>query len=433
MAQISPHRVYPEQSEGLVEITTVKTLMRLKTLSFLSLCLLIITSCSTPVATPPQPTPTHLSIPTEAPACTTLTTAPTPGPDAPSLFPPISESDHVRGPVDATVTIMVYGDYQDGRSGILAEAINRIMSKSPDEVRLVSRVFPLVPANDKALLTAQAAEAADKQGRFWEMYDLLYTGQASWVNLSAADFEQWITAQSSALGMNVSQFRADLNSEGVVSKIQKIVDENQKSGLPGVPIIVINGDLYTGPRNYGSLMDIVQLIALGKRQFTSCPPAIIQMNKNYVATLHTEKGDVVIELFSDKTPITVNSFVFLARNGWYDDITFHRVVPDLFALTGDPSGTGKGTPGYYVKTEILSDLKFDKPGMVAMANSGPDTSNGQFFISLAPIEQFNGKYAIFGQVLSGMDVLKSLTPRDPLPGVEASTADKLLSVTIEER
>ncbi len=397
------------------------------------LFLLSVISCTKAPSAPPEPTPTRISTPTDAPSCTTFVTAPTPGPDAPSLFPPIQESDHVRGPADAAVTIMVYGDYQDGRSGILAEAINRMMTESPDDVRLVSRIFPLVPANDKAMIAAQASEAAAKQDKFWEMYDLLYAGQANWVNLSVQDFEQWVTAQASGLGINVDQFQEDLKSEEVISRIQKMVDENQKSGLPGVPIIVINGDLYTGPRNYENLKDIVQLIVLGKRQFTSCPPAIIQTNKNYVATLHTEKGDVVIELFSDKTPITVNSFIFLARNGWYDNITFHRVVPDLFALTGDPSGTGKGTPGYYVNTEIFGDLTFDKPGRVAMANSGPDTSNGQFFITLGPVEQFNGKYAIFGQVLSGMDVLKSLTPRDPLPGIEALLGDKLLSVTIEEK
>jgi len=396
----------------------------------ISLCL---TSCTVPPTAPPQPTPTHINNSTATVSCTTFLAAPTPGSDAPSLFPPINESDHVQGPADAIVTILVYSDFQDGRSGILAEEINRVINESPKDVRLVSRVFPLAEANDKSLIAAQAAEAATIQDKFWEMYNLLYIGQENWVNLSATDFEQWITVQASALGMNADQFQENLKSQEVIAKVQKEVDDSKQLGLPGVPIIVINGDLYTGPRNYGSLIDIVQLIALGKRQFTACPSAIIQVNKSYIATLHTEKGDVVIELFSDKTPITVNSFIFLARNGWYDNITFHRVVPDLFALTGDPSGTGKGTPGYYVKTEILPDLTFDKPGMVAMANSGPDTSNGQFFISLAPIEQFNGKYAIFGRVLSGMDILKSLTARDPLVGIEAPPGDKLLSVTIEEK
>jgi len=175
------------------------------------------------------------------------------------------------------------------------------------------------------------------------------------------------------------------------------------------------------------------LIALGKRQFTSCPAVTVQSNKRYVANIHTEKGDIAIQLFADKAPRTVNSFLFLVKSGWYDNITFHRVVPELFAQTGDPSGTGKGNPGYYVITEIDPALTFDKPGMVAMVNSGPDTSGSQFFITYAPAPQFDGKYTIFGEVLSGMEVLKQLTPRDPQPGSDLPPGDRLISVTVEEK
>jgi len=131
--------------------------------------------------------------------------------------------------------------------------------------------------------------------------------------------------------------------------------------------------------------------------------------------------------------MTVNSFLFLARHGWYDNITFHRVIPDIFAQTGDPSGTGKGNPGYYIITEIDPSLTFDKPGKVAMVNSGPDTSGSQFFITYAPTTQFNGQYTIFGEVLSGMDVLKQLTPRDPKPGTDTPPGDKLINITIQEK
>jgi cyclophilin family peptidyl-prolyl cis-trans isomerase len=159
----------------------------------------------------------------------------------------------------------------------------------------------------------------------------------------------------------------------------------------------------------------------------------VQQDKQYIVTLHTEKGDVVIQLFPNKAPITVNSFLFLARNGWYDNITFHRVLPDLYAQTGDPSGTGKGNPGYYVITEIDPSLKFDRPGVVAMVNSGPDTSGSQFFITYAAAPDFDGKYTIFGQVLTGMEILEQLTPRDAKPDVITPPGDKLLSITIEER
>jgi len=131
--------------------------------------------------------------------------------------------------------------------------------------------------------------------------------------------------------------------------------------------------------------------------------------------------------------MTVNSFLFLVRNGWYDNITFHRVIPDMFAQTGDPSGTGKGNPGYYVITEFDPSLLFDRPGMVAMVNSGPDTSGSQFFITYGPTAQYNGQYTIFGEVLSGMDVLKQLTPRDPQPGTDTPPGDKLINITIQEK
>lgn len=402
----------------------------------LSFITAIISSCNTATPSIPLPIPSlpaNIIFPTETSGCRTIITEPTPGPDAASLFPPEIGEDHVRGAENPTVTITVYIDYQDSRSKFFVGVTNRLLTEFPNDVRAVYRIFPLVGVLDKAALSAQAVEAAQEQNKFWEMHDLLYAGHANWVQLSAADFEQWLTAQASGLGMNVEQFKSDLNSEKVVAKVQKELEDGQKIGIPGVPLILINGQIYSGPRDYTSLNDILQLILLGKRQFASCPLVTVQTNKQYIATLRTEKGDIVIQLFADKAPITVNSFIFLARNGWYDNITFHRVIPDLFAQTGDPSGTGKGNPGYYIITEFDSLLKFNKPGMVAMVNSGPDTSGSQFFITYAPAAQFDGQYTIFGQVLSGTDVLESLKPRDAQPGTESPPGNRLLSVEIEEK
>ena len=404
---------------------------KISALIFLSL---LITACtaapSSPVVT--APAVPSLIIPTP-PACTTILAEPTPGADTPSLFPAESEEDHVRGAEIPIMTIMEYSDYQDLRSGLFAEVVDRLLEEHPDDVRVVSRIFPLISINDKAALAAQAAQAAQEQGKFWEMHDLLYGGQENWVKLPVEDFTQWIYAQASALEMNVDQFKVDLNRADIVARIQQAWEDGQKMGLPGTPLILINGQIYAGPRDYSSLNDILQWILLGKRQFTSCPLVTVQRNKQYIAALHTEKGDILIQLFADKAPITVNSFIFLARQGWYDDITFHRVIPDLFAQTGDPSGTGKGNPGYYIITEFDPTLKFNKPGRVAMVNSGPDTSGSQFFITFAPAAQYDGQYTIFGEVLSGMEVLEALTPRDAQPGTETPPGDKLLSVTIEEK
>jgi cyclophilin family peptidyl-prolyl cis-trans isomerase/protein-disulfide isomerase len=397
-------------------------------LSIISAC----SAASTPTPDPNFVLPTNIIVPTQ-PACTSVQSEPTPGPDAPSIFPPITSVDHTRGPKDALITIMDYSDYQDPRSGQLAKATKQLFEENPDKIRLVSRPFPIYIVNDKSAYATLDVEAAAEQGKFWELNDLLFAQQANWVNLSVDDFNQWIIAQVTALGMNVEQFKADRARAEIVAKVQKAWDDGHKINLPGTPIVVINGDLYQGPRDYTSLNDIAQLIILGKRQFKACPPFAIKTNKQYIATLHAEKGDVTIELFADKTPVTVNSFIFLAQQGWYDNITFHRVIPNLYAQTGDPSGTGRGNPGYYLITEILPSLTFNKPGMVAMVNSGPDTSGGQFFITYAPVTQFDGKYTIFGQVLTGMDVLKSLTPRDAQPGANTPPGDKLLNITIEEK
>ena len=403
-------------------------------LAFLPL-FIILSACSTSSAPPISTSPAIPSviIPTP-PACTTIHMAPTPGADTPSLFPPESEDDHVRGAQNPSITITEYSDYQDLRSGLLAEVVDRLLEEYPNDVRVVSRVFPLISVNDKAALAAQAAEAAAEQDKFWEIHDLLYARQENWINLPPEDFEQWISAQASALPqVNVDQFKEDLNREDIVAKVQQAWEDGQKIGLPGTPLILINGQIYGGPRDYNSLNDILQLILLGKRQFAACPPVTLQQNKQYIATLHTEKGDIAIQLFAAKAPMTVNSFMFLTREGWYDDITFHRVIPDVFAQTGDPSGTGKGHPGYYLITEFDPTLRFDKPGMVAMVNSGPDTSGSQFFITYAAAAQFDGQYTIFGQVLSGMEVLQQLTPRDGQPGTDTPPGDKLISITIEEK
>ena len=349
------------------------------------------------------------------------------------MFPPEGKTDRVRGAASPSLTIVDYMDYQDPHSGSFEVVVNRLLDENPEEVRVVSRIFPLLSVNDKAALAAQAAEAASEQGRFWEIHDLLFAQQENWVNLSVQDFEQWISARASALELDMDQFKSDMKREDIVAKIEKAWEDGKEMGLPGTPLVLVNRQIYGGPRDYTSLNDILQLILLGERQFASCPPVTVQRNRQYIATLHTQKGDVVIQLFADKAPITVNSFIYLARNGWYNDITFHRVIPELFAQTGDPSGTGKGNPGYYIITEIDPSLKFNTPGMIAMVNSGPDTSGSQFFITYASTPQYDGQYTIFGQVLSGMEVVDALTPRDLQPGTETPPGDKLINITIEER
>lgn len=170
----------------------------------------------------------------------------------------------------------------------------------------------------------------------------------------------------------------------------------------------------------------------GPKQWTSPPPMQIDASKSYIATLHTTRGNIVIELLPKAAPITVNNFVFLARQGYYDGVTFHRVLKDFMAQGGDPTGTGMGGPGYYIPNETSAGLTFDKAGIVAMANAGPDTNGSQFFITYAATPHLNGGYTIFGQVISGMEVAYSLKLRDPEQN-PTTPGDAMTSVTIEEK
>ena len=166
------------------------------------------------------------------------------------------------------------------------------------------------------------------------------------------------------------------------------------------------------------------------KQWTTPPAMQIDPKKQYKAHMETDKGTMVIELFADKTPMTVNNFVFLSREGYYDSVIFHRVIDNFMVQGGDPTGTGRGGPGYKFGDEFNSSLKHDKQGILSMANAGPGTNGSQFFITHGPTPHLNGKHTVFGQVLEGLDVLMSIPARDP--GNVNAPAVKIISVTIEE-
>ncbi len=165
--------------------------------------------------------------------------------------------------------------------------------------------------------------------------------------------------------------------------------------------------------------------------YTNAPPLNVDTGKHYFANVKMAKGgEFVIELHTDKAPLTVNSFVFLSCKGFYDGVTFHRVLEGFMAQGGDPTGTGMGGPGYEFVNED-SDLVFDKQGLIAMANAGRNTNGSQFFITFGPAEFLNGGYTIFGQVISGMDVVNAITLRDPDLNPDY-TGDAIESITISE-
>lgn len=164
-------------------------------------------------------------------------------------------------------------------------------------------------------------------------------------------------------------------------------------------------------------------------QWDSPPEMKIDTGKKYTAIIETEKGNLVIELFAKDVPKTVNNFVFLAREGYFNGTTFHRVLPDFMAQGGDPTGTGSGGPGYRFEDEFTSHKH--QAGTISMANAGANTNGSQFFITYEATPWLDGKHSVFGQLVEGMDVLKNLTPRDPSQNPQFE-GDKVIKVTINE-
>jgi cyclophilin family peptidyl-prolyl cis-trans isomerase len=165
------------------------------------------------------------------------------------------------------------------------------------------------------------------------------------------------------------------------------------------------------------------------------PEQVIAEGRDYQATIAmADGGQIVIDLFAEAAPITVNNFVFLACQGFYDGVTFHRVLPSFVAQGGDPTGTGTGGPGYTIAHEADNGLFFDRPGLLSMAHTGrPNSTGSQFFITYAPVGQLDPDFTVFGEVVEGMDVALALTPRNPEDNPNAPPGDVIESIRVVER
>ena len=160
------------------------------------------------------------------------------------------------------------------------------------------------------------------------------------------------------------------------------------------------------------------------------PSGALDTSKTYSATFKTEKGDITVQLFADRAPRTVENFVTLARAGFYDGTTFHRVIGGFMAQGGDPTGTGTGGPGYQFGDEFDPSLRHDSPGTLSMANAGPGTNGSQFFITYGPTPHLDDRHSVFGKVTAGMDVLRSLRERDPQR--DRQPGDRIDTIEISE-
>ena len=162
----------------------------------------------------------------------------------------------------------------------------------------------------------------------------------------------------------------------------------------------------------------------------SPPSGTLDTTKTYTARIKTERGDIVVELYADRAPLTVENFVNLARSGFYDGTTFHRVIPGFMAQGGDPTGTGTGGPGYQFRDEFHPTLRHSGPGILSMANAGPGTNGSQFFLTFGPTPHLDDRHSVFGRVTEGMDVLRSIRERDPQR--DRQPGDRIETIEISE-
>ncbi len=279
------------------------------------------------------------------------------------------------------------------------------------------------------MLAAEAAEAAGAQGAFWEMHDLLFGRQEEWSGLSEEAFRTTLEGYARDLELDVEAFTEALGAGTYAAKVQAAYDQAAGMGLPGTPTYFINGQYYNGPRSSYVLDAVAVWFNYDGVQYDAPGEMDLDPEETYVATVETTQGAFCVELYPARAPRLVNSFVFLASEGFFDGTPFHRVIPGFVVQGGDPSGTGLGGPGYRVDDEVDPDLKHDGPGVVSMANAGPNTNGSQFFITLDALPDLDGGFSIIGRVAEGMDVVAKMTPRDLQQGIIA-TPDRIERITV---
>ena len=341
-------------------------------------------------------------------------------------LPEVSEDDWVKGNADAPVTIIEYADFQCPACSAYSSYLLAYQALYPDTFRLVYRHMPLPSIHHLAYISSMAAEAAGAQGKFWEMYELLFSQQSVWSGYaSEEEFTVWVLGQAETLGLDLDQFEADMTDADARTALETQTDEQLALGIHYTPFIIINGTIMS------SFSVLTQYISVYNYDgYDTCPSWVVSPDKTYTAKLDTTVGDIYIDLNLAAAPLAVNNFVFLAQQGWFDDVPFHRVLEGFVAQTGELSGFG---PGYSFVNETNNDLSYDGPGVVGMANAGADTNGSQFFITLAATTSLDGSYTIFGKVQEdSLALLNEIALRDPDTAVDFEDATFINSIEIIE-
>ncbi len=348
------------------------------------------------------------------------------------------------GVEDAPVTLMEFSEIFCGHCrSFNTDSLESILTDyvATGMVRYVGHLMAFNRTESQQYL--EAAMCAAEQGKYFAYEHAVFSG----IGNNTFDLD----AAAKEVGVNSERFSACKAANRYADAVVDASTAAYQRGVTATPTFFVNGQKVQG-NNPGEIRRLIEE-ALNGGQSTettqqgaipmpknpadrngmyAAPPAMaIDPTKTYIATIETDKGDIVVQLFADKAPNTVNNFVFLAREGFYDNTTFHRVIADFMAQAGDPTGTGRGGPGYRFADEFDATLKHDGPGVLSMANAGANTNGSQFFITFAETSWLDGRHAVFGKVIEGLDVLKSISIRDP----QTATApgDLIKTIRIEEK
>lgn len=348
----------------------------------------------------PAPYLQTLPPPSPTPACQVLA-GPTPTPASAAY---LLEADHVYGPKTADITLVVYGDYQCEPCARLDAAIWTLLQEYPT-VRYVYRHFPLAPVHDKALMAVQAAEAAARQDAFWPYHRRLYSRQPEWRAMAPTAFPDYLLRLAEEVGLDTRRFAQDITSESIRQRAMRAWEVGYRSGMDAVPMVFINGEWYPGPPTQDALRTVLALHALRTRTMSTCPPWVLAPNTRYILTLVFPQGTVRIRLRPDWAPQGVNAVVVLAQQGWYEGMTVYGREPGIALYLGDPSNTGYGHPGFWIRREAPAVSL--RAGLLLLQPETPEWNSPRFVLLLRPAPTW-ADFTQIGEVVAGEGVLEAL-------------------------
>ncbi len=357
----------------------------------------------------------------------------------------ITEADHAVGPDDALVTLQFYSDYACEYCADLYDSLQDVLPNY-DDVRIVYRPLPLL--TDNSFIAAQAAESVAAQAgldAFIEFGEMMYDSQGEWPAEDEGELLARMSDYAESVGADPDQMAEDVSDGVYIQAVVASAGPAVQAGIESLPLVFVNAQPYNPPPQAPVALDAIIGIGLTEQTYHELPPLEIDPAGAYRAWIETTQGTLIVDLYAEAAPQTVNNFAYLACEGYYEGIYWHRVIPGFVAQAGDPSGTGIGGPGYGVPDEYTTDaytnagLTFaDGAGLLSMAKSNaPNSAGSQFFITLepdpadGPATYLDEGFTIFGRVVAGQDVAEALAPYQSSDFTDDfADADQILSITV---